>query len=75
MYLEAARLQEAAVARSPPSPGPRRSDAARSSQGHALPRRHGDTVGVARILIIGTHGQSSSSDSNVIFPSLRYGFL
>ena len=72
MYLEAARLQEAAVARSPPSPGPRRSDAARSSQGHALPRRHGDTVGVARILIIGTHGQSSSN-SNIIFPSLRYG--
>ena len=69
MYLEAARLQEAAVARSPPSPGPRRSDAARSSQGHALPRRHGDTVGVARILIIGTHGHSSS-DSNIIFSSL-----
>ena len=42
VYLEAARLQKAAPARSPPSPGPRRADVARSSRRHALPRRHSE---------------------------------
>ena len=42
VYLEAARLQEAAPARSPPSLGPRRADVVRSSQRHALPRRHSE---------------------------------